>query len=147
MIEYREERGNIFEKYMDKPVSFAHCISGDFALGAGIAEQFNNRFHIRESLKTMYPYGMNHPCCIYTDRVFNLVTKQRCYFKPNYYSLNKALEDMADKYIKIRKFLPSDTVVMPKIGCGLDKLEWYAVKPIIQEVFKEVEIRIIICNK
>lgn len=47
MIEYREERGNIFEKYMNKPVSFAHCISGDFALGAGIAEQFNNRFHIR----------------------------------------------------------------------------------------------------
>lgn len=147
MIEYREEHGNLFEKYMDKPVTFAHCISADFALGAGIAKQFDERFHLRKELKEKFPLGVDRPCCIYINRVFNLVTKEKCFFKPNYRALDEALKDMAFKFNKIRQYLPSDTIVMPKIGCGLDRLEWYAVKPIIKEAFEFIDVRIIICNK
>ena len=87
-----------------------------------------------------------HVVCI-QNQVFNLVTKEKCFFKPNYRALSAALVDMAFKFNKIHKYLPSDIVVMPKIGCGLDRLEWYAVKPIIKEAFEFTDIRIIICNK
>lgn len=147
MIDYREEHGNLFEKYFDKPVTFAHCISADFVLGAGIAKQFDDRFHLRKELKEKFPLGVDRPCCIYINRVFNLVTKEKCFFKPNYRALDEALKDMAFKYNKIRQYLPSDTIVMPKIGCGLDRLEWSAVKPIIKEAFEFIDVRIVICNK
>ena len=114
---------------------------------AGIAKQFDDRFHIRQELKEKFPLGVDRPCCIYINRVFNLVTKEKCFFKPNYRALDEALKDMAFKYSKIRQYLPSDTIVMPKIGCGLDRLEWYAVKPIIKEAFEFIDVRIIICNK
>lgn len=31
---------------------------------------------------------------------------------------------------------------MPKIGCGLDRLEWNKVKDIIGEVFKDIDVGI-----
>ena len=31
---------------------------------------------------------------------------------------------------------------MPKIGCGLDKLQWGKVREIIKEEFKDVDIQI-----
>lgn len=36
-------------------------------------------------------------------------------------------------------------IAMPKIGCGLDKLEWSKVKAIIEEVFAGTDIEILIC--
>ena len=31
---------------------------------------------------------------------------------------------------------------MPKIGCGLDRLDWELVKQIIEKIFKETDIEI-----
>lgn len=36
-------------------------------------------------------------------------------------------------------------LVMPKIGCGLDRLSWEKVEPMIKEIFKNLDIEIIIC--
>ena len=36
-------------------------------------------------------------------------------------------------------------LIMPKIGCGLDKLTWKNVKNIIKEVFDDTELNIVIC--
>ena len=33
-------------------------------------------------------------------------------------------------------------LAMPKIGCGLDKLQWGKVREIIKEEFKDVDIQI-----
>lgn len=35
---------------------------------------------------------------------------------------------------------------MPKIGCGLDKLEWDKVEEIIKETFKDCDIDILVCD-
>lgn len=33
---------------------------------------------------------------------------------------------------------------MPKIGCGLDKLDWTAVREIIREMFADTDIEILV---
>lgn len=38
-------------------------------------------------------------------------------------------------------------IAKPKIGCGLDKLEWSKVKAIIEEVFADTDIEILVCVK
>ena len=36
-------------------------------------------------------------------------------------------------------------LVMPKIGCGLDRLSWGKVEPMVQEIFKDLDIEIVVC--
>lgn len=38
-------------------------------------------------------------------------------------------------------------LAMPRIGCGLDKLEWSKVKAIIEEVFADTDVEILVCVK
>lgn len=38
-------------------------------------------------------------------------------------------------------------VAMPRIGCGLDRLEWDKVSEIIQDVFKDTNIEILVCMR
>ena len=37
-------------------------------------------------------------------------------------------------------------LAMPKIGSGLDRLDWEKVKEIIQDVFDDSDIEILICS-
>ena len=46
-MKYLEIRDDLF-KY-DKEYYLVHCINRDFALGAGIAKEFDKRYSMRES--------------------------------------------------------------------------------------------------
>jgi len=37
-------------------------------------------------------------------------------------------------------------IAMPKIGCGLDRLQWGMVREIITEVFNDLDIEILVCH-
>ena len=37
-------------------------------------------------------------------------------------------------------------LLMPRIGCGLDRLKWDKVKDILTNVFKDTEIEILVFN-
>ena len=76
------------------------------------------------------------------DNVFNLVTKARVYHKPAYETLCDALIDMREQCEK----LDITKLAMPHIGCGLDGLDWFIVKDIIEEVFEDTDIEILICE-
>ena len=96
---------------------YVHCISSDYALGAGIAKIFRDRFNMRKKLENSFP---NHPLhkALLCDKTFNLVTKERYWQKPTYVTLQKTLNDLktqCEKY-NIKK------LAMPKIGCVLDRL-------------------------
>ena len=140
---YTEQRGNVF----DSPhyYTLAHCISKDKALGAGIALTIRKRYPTMINklnsinLEIGKAYG-------YTDafekrNIINLVTKDKYFEKPTYENLEQSLLDMKQQLIahKIR-FL-----VMPTIGCGLDKLEWKIVSQMIQRIFNDTNIDIRIC--
>ena len=121
----------------------AHCISADFALGAGIAKKFDEVYNMRFKLFREYDmYEYEGGDALLIDNVFNLVTKNKCYHKPTYESIEAALETMKD----IMDFNSTTRIAMPKIGCGLDKCEWEKVYDIICEVFEDTDVEILICE-
>lgn len=123
----------------------AHCISGDFALGAGIAKKFDEVYNMRFKLFKNYPledgekFGYVEEALL-IDNVFNLVTKARCFHKPTYDSLYQALVDMREQCTA----LDITKLAMPRIGAGLDKLDWEKVKDVIEDVFGETDIDIVV---
>ena len=121
----------------------AHCISADFALGAGIAKVFDNVYNMRFKLYRNYPnYTYFGGEALLVDNTFNLVTKQKCYHKPTYDSLREALESMRIQL----EFLNVTKLAMPWIGCGLDRLQKDKVYNLINEVFENMDIEIVICE-
>lgn len=118
----------------------AHCISADYALGAGIAVEFQKRFHLRDAL-LKEGSGM-YPDCILIGRVFNLVTKNKYWDKPSYKSLRRTLDIM--KVVCLENNI--DKIAMPKIGCGLDRLVWTQVKDDIEKIFADIDMDILVCH-
>lgn len=131
---------------------FAHCISSDFALGAGIAAQFEQRFKTKRLLWEQYPdYSITWASlnkagfrgdCILIDRVFNLITKRFYFEKPTYESLKDALKSLKQQCLKYS----IEYLAMPRIGCGLDRLSWSKVRELLKEVFNDVDIEILVCT-
>lgn len=126
----------------------AHCISGDYALGAGIAKQFEAVYSMRRKLCKKYPVYIGKEYqqigkALLVDNVFNLVTKSCYYMKPTYDTLIAALMDMK------RQCLKEDitNIAMPRIGCGLDGLSWDKVQEYIQVTFSDTDINIRIYEK
>lgn len=145
---YKEEIRDLFSVSDD--YYLAHCISADYALGAGIAVEFNRRFDMRRKLKEDAPDYWDYMQtfnlkgeCILIERVLNLITKEKYYHKPTYKSMSQALNcmKMVCKSNNIKK------IAMPIIGCGLDRLEWDKVSKIIQEVFDDTDIEILVCKQ
>ena len=121
----------------------AHCISGDFALGAGIAKTFDNVYNMRFKLFKHYSnFEYNRGTSLPVDNVFNLVTKEKHWHRPTYQSLEEALVTM--KYQC--QHLGITKLAMPKIASGLDRLDWDMVYDIICDVFKDTEMDIVICE-
>ena len=120
----------------------AHCISADFALGAGIAKVFDNVYNMRYKLFKFYDnYEYRSGDALLVDNVFNLVTKPKCYHKPTYQSLRESLEVMKE----IMEDCAIDKLAIPMLGCGLDKLQWTQVTDIIADVFYNTNIDIMVC--
>lgn len=140
-MNYKIIKDDVFNQ---KECYYVHCISRDYALGAGIAVEFNKRYNMRDRLLELAkkkPETLEEKC-IEVDNGFNLITKEKWWNKPTYKSLEESLLDMKEKVLQngsIKK------LVMPKIGCGLDKLSWDKVEPMIQNIFKELDIEIVVC--
>lgn len=121
----------------------AHCISADFALGAGIAKKFDEVYNMKFKLFKNYDnFEFDGGETLLIDNVFNLVTKPQCYNKPTYDTLREALEAIRTQM----EYLDITKLAMPKIGCGLDRLQWDKVYDIICDVFKDTDVDILICE-
>lgn len=135
---FTEIHGNLFNRKLEENEFYVHCISRDYACGAGIAKEFNKRYNLTKRLQELPPCK-----CMTIDNVINLVTKSKYWQKPTYDSLTDSLKDL--RYLIN---MPSSnrivikTLVMPRIGCGLDKLQWKNVKKIIKEIFEDTDVAI-----
>ena len=139
---YKEIYGDLFQ--VDKKYYLAHCISADFALGKGIAVEFNKRFDMKRKLHNQFIVNDDcWPTCYMIDNVFNLVTKEKYWHKPTYQTLRGALVDMR-KHIERYDI---KYVAMPMIGSGLDRLEWLKVSKLIQDVFNDVDVEILVVRR
>lgn len=153
-MKYTEEKKDLFT--LPKDYMLVHCISADFAMGAGIAKRFT-LLGVRDALYRCQAYGSLHTrgyfdgkgyCMITREeicgwKVANLVTKNRYYDKPTYKTLRDALHDLKkhlENFPEVRK------LGMPLIGCGLDKLQWDKVKGIIEDQFGDTDYEITVCR-
>lgn len=129
-----------------------HCISADGKLGAGFAAIVAKRFDgIRSYVKSKNPKVGELVEFEAEDQVersskkkrerlvLNMITKDCFYQKPKEESFSKALSSL-------KAYCESEGIrklVMPKIGCGLDKLNWENfVLPEIKKVFKDMDMTI-----
>lgn len=139
-----ESKGNLFELDNEK-YAYAHCISLDCEMGKGIAVDFNKRFKgMRKFLINIIKADdLNFPKTIPCFKngkllVFNLITKKSYWGKPTYDTISKCIEQMAEQCQRHQiRYL-----AMPKIGCGLDRLQWAKVREIIIQNFKDMDITI-----
>lgn len=145
---YTEEQRDLFS--VPEDYYLVQCISADLAMGKGIAIEFNKRFDMKRKLKKRFPSGFLTPDgdyetigSILEGKVFNLVTKAIGWNKSTYYTLEGALyflkEECEDRGIK--------KLAMPLIGCGMDGLNWIEVSYMIKEMFKDIDIEILVCRQ
>lgn len=141
-----EIKGNLFsEKYQEKDI-YAHCVSEDFVMGKGIAKTFKQLFPalkakdrlIANYKREKYKRFLAVPCK--KALVANLITKRYYYNKPTYETLEESLAELKE-YIDKNSI---KRILMPRIGCGLDGLKWEKVKLIIEEIFADVDIEILV---
>ena len=125
--------------------AIAHCISADAKMSKGFAETICRRVNgLQEYCRKTKPIvGSIIP---YWDPesnnfIYNLVTKSKFFEKPTLDSLRMSLEDMR-RHALLNNITKSS---MPKIGCGLDKLQWTDVFKLIQDTFiySGIQIQII----
>ena len=132
--------------YARDGIAVAHCISGDCAMGAGIARALDVEFGMRQcvlaipdrlravgnAIEVRTPSGAS---------IFNLVTKATHSELPTYAALGMALESL--RFACDKQGL--ELVVMPRLGCGIDRLEWSEVLPLIVETFSGCAAEARIC--
>lgn len=137
-----EEKGNLFD--LPSEYVLVHCISHDCALGAGIAAEFERRFKIKNLLKEFIqikkiPY---YPHVIWTHAVgcfvLNMITKEKYWHKPTREDFELELDDL----VELCENSNVHKLGMPRIGCGLDRLQWSWVKSKIEEKFANMDIDI-----
>ena len=131
-----EIKGDLFNSPLltRKGCMIVHCVSADYALGAGFALELEKKYHIRDYLKQIGSY--NYPDCLVVGNIINMVTKGAYWTKPTY-------ETFTASIIMVREYCLEHQVsilVMPKIGCGLDKLSWKVCKEIIQKELVDYNI-------
>jgi O-acetyl-ADP-ribose deacetylase (regulator of RNase III) len=137
---FDEIRGDLFESSGDE-VSLAHCVSEDLRMGAGIAVQFKKRFNQLDKLVAQKPTIGK---CVYLNDInnrrfiFYMITKEKYFHKPTYGSLKECLLNLKDLCLELNV----NKLSMPRIGCGLDALNWTYVSNLIHEIFKNTPIKL-----
>ena len=72
--------------------------------------------------------------------IYNLVTKERYCDKPNLSTLSKTLEAK-----KIHASTNGVTVIaIPKLGCGLDQINWQEVGKLLQDIFAYADVQVVV---
>ncbi len=146
-----EKQIDLFEEVKLADCVILHCISADKVMGAGIAKPLQDTFKIRENWPQKLPkslIGWDHKgYSVFVlgenkQVIGNLITKELCYNKPTYTTFWEALDDAAQTLnsLNLEGFNVPNKIVMPRIGCGLDKLEWEKVKPMVETAFGSYDV-------
>ena len=148
-MNFVEIKGDLFsEPYRKGKDIYVHCISSDFALGAGIAKTFRNKFpiFIHQKQRMIHEFSLVSRFGLFpvmTDgyTIINLVTKKNYWDKPTYNFLETSLKSLRKYLIKYPQI---KRVLMPRIGCGLDRLSWDKVRNMIKTIFQDVDVEIVV---
>ncbi|XP_067841208.1 ADP-ribose glycohydrolase OARD1-like isoform X3 [Heptranchias perlo] len=117
--------------------ALAHCISEDCDMKAGIAVLFKKKYGCEEELQNQKKKTGDVAVLQKDQRyIYYLITKMVASDKPTYDNLQSSLKAMKNHCLDNGV----SHISMPKIGCGLDNLEWDKVAAIIQDIFRNTNI-------
>lgn len=164
---YTEIQGDLFQHLYHEPSNgklrytqmgvpvYCHCIANDGRWGAGIAPVFIDKvFHNRNDVLARLDQHKwdGKGWCAMTSSVLdnaqaifeaNLITKRSTSGKPSYVTITESLKDLRAQMEKYYLMHQKGTIIrMPKIGCGLDGLDWDVVSTIIKGVFVDTDVNI-----
>jgi len=116
------------EKY-----ALAHCVAKDFKMGAGIAVAFSKKYEHGRYLRQLdAKVGDTIICRTNTGReIAYMVTKEISSRLPN---PSNAYDDMRQALLNLFNNVQSKYIAMPRIGCGLERLDWKKVKRMVEEL-------------
>ena len=133
-----ERKGDLFQ-LAPPHAALAHCVSQDLHMGRGIATHFRDTYgrvgQLRQQDRHVGQTAVLYPASASPPAIFYLVTKPRYFHKPTMATLQAALEDMRATCLSHSP--PITAVAMPRIGCGLDKLNWGEVRDLLLHVFRD----------
>lgn len=77
------------------------------------------------------------------DNLYMLFVKESSYDAPIWSALEKSLNTLAKKVVKkdIRN------LAMPKLCCGKNGFDWEDVKGLIEEIFHDIDVNILVCSR
>jgi O-acetyl-ADP-ribose deacetylase (regulator of RNase III) len=136
--DFKEIHGDLFTT-SDKMSSLAHCVAKDLRMGKGIATFFKKKYGGIDELRSQY-LEIGSVGVLERDNkyVYYLITKFRSNGLPTLSDLKTSLIQMKNHAVKNGVKMIS----MPRIGSGLDRLNWDQVKDTIIKIFDGTGIKI-----
>ena len=109
-----------------------HCVSKDFKMTGGIAVRFRDKYERVDELEAQCPQIGDIAVLEHENRyLYYMVTKEKYNDRPR-------IDDLAQALVNVKRHALKNGVTRincPKIGCGMDKLKWDKVYPILNGVF------------
>merc|ERR1712228_25490 len=134
---YELVKGDLFT--CPETSSIGHCVARDLGMGKGIATSFKREFGGLSVLKKQNAKVGECAILMRQNRfIYYLITKKRSGDKPTYKTIGASLRSMKNHAV----INDVEHISLPKIGCGLDRLQWNRVEEIICDIFKNTNIRI-----
>ncbi|POS82547.1 hypothetical protein EPUL_004988, partial [Erysiphe pulchra] len=136
-----EQQQDLFS--VPEEYSLAHCVAEDLRMSRGIARVFRKKFgrvpelvdqQPRPGRTLRLPDGERH--------LFYLVTKRFSHGKPTYEIMWDTLMSLRSEITRLRV----KKLAVPKLGCGLDQLNWRIVRNMLEVIFQGTGIQILVCG-
>jgi len=121
----------------------AGAISRDLNFSVGLPALYDKTFNIKKRFE--YVYGESDEIEVGKSyslgNLFLLVVKDSSYDSPNKKELFNAIENMRD----IMEYESVGKLAMPKICCGKNGLEWEEVERMLEMIFGDSNVEILVC--
>ena len=127
---------------LQQPNSIGRCKTADAQMSKGFADFLSHRISGMRSTcrKAKRFMGQVYPFWDSTGKryIYSLVNKERFCDKPNLPTLFKTLEAMKIHASTIRV----STIALPKLGCGLDQMNWQEVVKVFRDFLAYADVQI-----
>ena len=119
-------------------------MSADARMGKRFADFLSHRIPGLRSTcrKAKLLMGQVYPFWDSTGKryIYNLVTKERFCDKANLSTLSKTLEAMKSH----ASMNGVSTIAIPKLGCGLDQMNWQEVVKLLRDIFAYADVKLVV---
>ena len=152
-MKFKEKYTDIFEEYqncLSKMKAMAFCCSGDINLQAGVSQKFDERYRIEEMMKEqqnrygrLYETGKAYFFSIHYGEtlLIPLINRDKKWQGTTYDEMLQCIKSLK----KVCQEWYIEDLIIPRISCGLDMMNWEIIRPIIKEQFENEDINITVC--